>query len=111
STTSRTYQPQWSPVNVTGNSMYASQPAPLGYFAAMEPGQRDREQGLRDGVVVLPDVAAAMEPGQRDREQAALFNSDPELKKLPQWSPVNVTGNRPRVPAQEVAHILGRNGA
>src|SRR5690606_22502694 len=58
--------PQWSPVNVTGNSWATRPRVPRAIQAAMEPGQRDREQN-QPGAGRAGTGVAAMEPGQRDR--------------------------------------------
>ena len=116
SSSPRSGGPQWSPVDVTGNS-----PKPVLHmlkhdrFAAMEPGRRDREQvvhviqarcgagaamepGRRDREQFqsvrncAPSHEAAMEPGRRDREQQLEAGNRIVLIQ-PQWSPVDVTGN------------------
>ena len=110
--------PQWSPVDVTGNSTRTIPESTGTDTAAMEPGRRDREQplvqpdsvrlvplaamepGRRDreqnpNVVAPPEMRllAAMEPGRRDREQADVADPYWVALPLPQWSPVDVTGN------------------
>ena len=59
--------PQWSPVNVTGNT-----PAEVAYSANC--------------------ALAAMEPGERHREHTVVTDAVGKAAQ-PQWSPVNVTGN------------------
>ncbi len=58
---------QWSPVLETGNTLPPQLPLLSAWWAAMEPGLRDRE--YRDvGHRLLDRLSAAMEPGLRDRE-------------------------------------------
>ena len=61
--------------------------------AAMEPGRRDREQTSANELT-KEEAAAAMEPGRRDREQTSLVGDVYPEATMPQWSPVDVTGNR-----------------
>ena len=111
------FRPQWSPVDVTGNSQHILVSTVQRLGAAMEPGRRDREQHLvprHPRHILVPqwspvDVTgnraqfsrprvgshtAAMEPGRRDREQVRCWSSRCVEDSQPQWSPVDVTGNR-----------------
>ena len=63
--------PQWSPVNVTGNTPVRRACCPGPAVAAMEPGERHREHGGGQFERTWQPLLAAMEPGERHREHTA----------------------------------------
>ena len=75
----------------------------------MEPGRRDREQSPLSWPYPCR-CHAAMEPGRRDREQGEFDEVIRRGAFRPQWSPVDVTGNR-RGAAPTTPTRGGRNGA
>ena len=111
------YVPQWSPVNVTWNTLAMGGSLTQARYAAMEPGERHREHppdsrlasllmagpqwspvnvtGNTSSIEELPvsPEGAAMEPGERHREHTEGDSRTNPRFRGPQWSPVNVTGN------------------
>ena len=84
--------PQRSPVVVTGSSITRTLAPCLTDAASTEPGRGDREQLNRGDS--LPDRSlASTEPGRGDREQGVGHVGHSKVRRVPQRSPVVVTGS------------------
>ena len=102
--------PQWSPVNVTGNTLTAWLQLTQLDTAAMEPGERHREHASSP-TLHTGSITAAMEPGERHREH--LFLSGAALTHLSIAAMEPGERHREHVSAAQVTKLAskGRNGA
>ena len=86
-------EPQWGPVNVTGNTPERGRPVHRTEAAAMEPGERHREHDTQQpatlSVTCRPQWSPVNVTGNTPRRR----RPNPPGDRMPQWSPVNVTGN------------------